>query len=445
MINPKDNHTEAVAILQPDTDERTQVPATSAPTSAAPLFATRGKQPSKNQFSQNKTVLIGTGAVIFALLLFAFTSAQRHQHVQTRKAIGAVTHPTAASQSGDNADSQKSFTPVTDAGRSTGQDVNNGHIDEKDVQHTATSHSGQVKGAPAAKIPPGATLGSLPPFDNAPGAWQAPPYQPTNNGSDTNDLPKPEKETDQPSLVFVQKATPANSSKMSDEAGVEIAPGLGLPIGTRLRARLEVAASTAVRTPVIAVVEYNYEKDGEIIVPAGAKAFGHIEQADHSGYLSVRFESLLLPDGASTAIDAVATDLSLRPLKGKVEGKNTGKNVVVRSLSGIGQVGALLAGRGGSLSQPFSESDLIRERLSTNIGETADQEVTRLSLSEHVVVSLSANTPIYVVLDRGTKLDINHAQSPVPSAPPPQNLESLRQLLQLQRELNQTTETNPRP
>ena len=288
-------------------------------------------------------------------------------------------------------------------------------------------------------------LGSLPPFDNAPGAWQAPPYQPTNNGSDTNDLPKPEKETDQPSLVFVQKATPANSSKMSDEAGVEIAPGLGLPIGTRLRARLEVAASTAVRTPVIAVVEYNYEKDGEIIVPAGAKAFGHIEQADHSGYLSVRFESLLLPDGASTAIDAVATDLSLRPLKGKVEGKNTGKNVVVRSLSGIGQVGALLAGRGGSLSQPFSESDLIRERLSTNIGETADQEVTRLSLSDHVVVSLSANTPIYVVLDRGTKLDINHAQSPVPSAPPPQNLESLRQLLQLQRELNQTTETNPRP
>jgi hypothetical protein len=152
-----------------------------------------------------------------------------------------------------------------------------------------------------------------------------------------------------------------------------------------------------------------------------------------------------MPDGASTPIEAVATDIGLRPLKGKVEGKNTGKNALVRSLSGVGQVGAMLAGRGGSLSQPFSEGDLIRERLSTNMGETADQEVTRLALTEHVVVSIFANTPIYIVLDHGTKSGLTRNPQPLGSSPVAlQNLESLRQLLQLQKEL-QTTETSPHP
>jgi hypothetical protein len=32
----------------------------------------------------------------------------------------------------------------------------------------------------------------------------------------------------------------------------------------------------------------------------------------------------------------------------------------------------------GSLSQPLSESDLMRERVSNNIGETGDKEVSRL-------------------------------------------------------------------
>ena len=97
---------------------------------------------------------------------------------------------------------------------------------------------------------------------------------------------------------------------------------------------------------MLAVIEYNYEREGEIIVPAGAKAIGHIQQADRSGYMTIPFDSLMLPDGAAVPIEGVATNLSLGPPKGKVEGKNTGKNVLVRSLSGIGEVGAMLVGRG---------------------------------------------------------------------------------------------------
>ena len=219
--------------------------------------------------------------------------------------------------------------------------------------------------------------------------------------------------------------------------------GLGLATGTRLRARLESAASTAVRTPVLAVIEYNYERDGEIIVPAGAKAVGHIRNGDRSGYVDIQFDSLLMPDGAVVPIEAAATGLDLRPLKGKVEGKNTGKNVLVRSLSGIGQAGAMLVGQ-GSLNQPLSESDLMRERVSNNVGEAGDEEVSRLAITQHIVVTISADTPIYVVLEQTPKTNQGSLQPSARSVPTSNsaNVEQLRQLLQLQQELNQPSASN---
>jgi len=215
--------------------------------------------------------------------------------------------------------------------------------------------------------------------------------------------------------------------------------GLGLSTGTRLRARLESAASTAVRAPVLAVIEYTYEREGQIIVTAGAKAVGHIQEADRSGYVRIQFESLMMPDGATVPIQAVATDLDMRPLKGKVEGKNTGKNVLVRSLSGMGEAGSLLLGR-GSFNQPLSESDIMRERVSNNIGEASDEEISRMAITSRIVVTVSADTPIYVVLEQTPKVDAasgssNSSNSQSLNA----NAEELRQLLQLKRELNQSS------
>jgi hypothetical protein len=424
---------------QPATTETSAPPSPGSPR----LFATSAKQRSRQQLSQNKPLLLGAGALVVALLLFVLTSSPKHKNgkMSARPSARAT-----AAQSVENPDSQKSLFPVTDSGRPAVKDPHAGLLNEQDVQRTATRQPSQPNAPSGAKIPQGGTLGSLAPFD-AQGQWQAPPYQPNDSAGESNiDVQKSEKDADQPSLVFVQKVTQAGGKQTSTFGNLDTGSSLGLATGTRLRARLEAAVSTAVRTPVIAVVEYNYERNGEIIVPAGAKAFGHIEQADRSGYLSIRFDSLMLPDGSSTGIEAVAADIGLRPLKGRVEGKNTGKNAVVRSLSGIGQVGALLAGRSGSLNQPFSQGDLVRERVSTNVGETADQEVTRLSISEHIVVSISANTPVYVVLDRGTRTGVvaQTAQMPTTPAASSQNLESVRQLLQLQKELNETADTSPR-
>ena len=404
-----------------------------------PELATRAKQRARQQIQQNRFVIIGAGAIVVALLIFVATSMPHRGTPQKVKSRGATASEDLALESG-TASNDKSLFPITDSGRPVTKESHEGFLNERDLQRTAT------KPEVATKVASGAgTLGSIPPFgDQQP--WQAPPYQSGSAGAETPDLGKAEREAmEKSSLIFVRNVSANSGSAQARELLNDPASelGLGLATGTRLRARLESAASTAVRMPVLAVIEYNYERDGEMIVPAGAKAVGHIRNGDRSGYVDIQFDSLLMPDGAVVPIEAAATDLDLRPLKGKVEGKNTGKNVLVRSLSGIGQAGAMLVGQ-GSLNQPLSESDLMRERVSNNVGEAGDEEVSRLAITQHIVVTISADTPIYVVLEQTPKTNQTSLQPSARSAPTSNsaNVEQLRQLLQLQQELNQTSTSN---
>jgi hypothetical protein len=411
------------------------------PDATAPLpgLATRAKQRAKQQIQQNRFVIIGAGAIVVALLIFVATSMPHRGAPEKVKNRGATATEDLALESG-TASNDKSLFPITDSGRPVTKESHEGFLNERDLQRTATKPAGTTVAGGAG------TLGSIPPFgDQQP--WQAPPYQPGSGaGAEAPDLGKAEREAmEKSSLIYVRNVSANSVSAQARELFNNQAPelGLGLATGTRLRARLESAASTAVRTPVLAVIEYNYERDGEIVVPAGAKAVGHIRNGDRSGYVDIQFDSLLMPDGAVVPIEAAATGLDLRPLKGKVEGKNTGKNVLVRSLSGIGQAGAMLVGQ-GSLNQPLSESDLMRERVSNNVGEAGDEEVSRLAITQHIVVTISADTPIYVVLEQTPKSNQVSQQPSARSVPTSNsaNVEQLRQLLQLQQELNQPSASN---
>ena len=176
-------------------------------------------------------------------------------------------------------------------------------------------------------------------------------------------------------------------------------PTLDLGIGSRLSARLASVVTTAVDQPVVAIIEYGYEHDGQIIVPAGSKAVGSVRQADRSGYLQLHFDHLETPDGSAIAIDALGTDTNLGPLRGKVTGTGTGKNFAVRALTGIGQMSAMLVGQ-GNLNGPVSEADLMRMQLAENVGRAGDQEINRQVLMEHPIVSLPAGLRIYVVFEK---------------------------------------------
>ena len=446
MIHPNghsDNNNAAV-IQEPAENEarNNDLPLPSDATVPLPGLATRAKQRARHQVQQNRFVIIGAGAIVIALLIFVATSMPHRGAPQKVKSRGATDTEDQVLESG-TASNDKSLFPITDSGRPATKESHEGFLNERDLQRTAT------KPAAGRTVVTGAgTLGAIPPFgDQQP--WQAPPYQPssgTGAGAETPDSGKAEREAmEKSSLIYVRSASASSASAQAGELFNNQAPelGLGLATGTRLRARLESAASTAVRTPVLAVIEYNYERDGEIIVPAGAKAVGHIRNGDRSGYVDIQFDSLLMPDDAVVPIEAAATGLDLRPLKGKVEGKNTGKNVLVRSLSGIGQAGSMLVGQ-GSLNQPLSESDLMRERVSNNVGEAGDEEVSRLAITQHIVVTISADTPIYVVLEQTPKTNQGSQQTSARSVPTSNsaNIEQLRQLLQLQQELNQPSTSN---
>ena len=222
-----------------------------------------------------------------------------------------------------------------------------------------------------------------------------------------------------------------------------------LPNGSRLVARLQAAVSTAVKSPVVAAIEYNYEKDGEIIIPAGTKAFGDLQQANRNGNIGIRFHTLQMPDGATEKIDATAMSLAYGPLKGSVSGSNGAKRFLVRSMTGVGTMAAYLVGGPGGfggINGQLNNSVLLRERIASNAGLAGEQEMSSLAYNENIVVTVPGNTRFFLVLQqdagdkpgskalpgglRNTTQIAADGSSPLPSA------QELRELIELKTELN---------
>ena len=249
------------------------------------------------------------------------------------------------------------------------------------------------------------------------------------------------------SLVFVRSAqnNTANSGPKLESVAEEESPTtLELPSGTRLMARLQAVVSSAVKTPVVAAIEYNYERDGEIVVPAGAQVIGNLQQTDRSGYVGIRFDTIQMPDGSTEKIDATAMSLSFGPLKGVVSGKRTGTNFLIRAFTGIGQAASYVVGSNG-LNAPLSQGALLRDQIATNVGIAGDQQLNSLAFNQNIVVSVPGNTRFYVVIEKGTTSSTEEAQSrTVPSGVgrPLPTAEELQQLMQLQRELSALYEPN---
>ncbi len=156
------------------------------------------------------------------------------------------------------------------------------------------------------------------------------------------------------SLVYVRTTGMSSAGSASGAAAVSV-PGTepafldqrewgGLPPGTRLVARLQTAVSTAVKAPVVAVIETHYERDGEIVVPAGTKAFGELQNASRSGFVGIRFHTVQMPDGATQKIDAGAMSLTFGPLKGQVTGSEPRQAVSGTHADGRGHSGGICGG-----------------------------------------------------------------------------------------------------
>jgi hypothetical protein len=251
------------------------------------------------------------------------------------------------------------------------------------------------------------TLGAIPPFQPPPfnGAVAGQPTggftfagAPYQSASSSDSARAWNDEVSKPRIVFARKSVPA-----AVDAAQTLGPAItnfGLEPGFHVAARLEASATTAVAAPVTAVIEYNYEHDGQIVLPAGSRAIGRINSADPHGNMAIAFESILLPNGSTVPISAVAVDTNLRVLKGQVTGSSRGKAMLVATLSGIGQATAMMLGN--NTSAALSGQDMVRAQFSQNMGNTADTQIAKIISNERIVVTLAGGTEFYLVFTKAS-------------------------------------------
>jgi hypothetical protein len=355
------------------------------------MAATRSFRMAKDD--KTARLVIGLAGIVAVALVMLIVFSQRSKPKLRKSDEASLGRPKVAEAAPSNSDSivpGGSMQPMPEDRRQPGQ-VNANDVENTRKVRTAANDAGSSSTPNSAKNL--AQIPSFPPAASNGDNWTPPPYgqkqnEPVAEKTATDALSKP-------SLVFTSGGGKSNPGT----TGEDIMPTLDLGIGSRLSARLASVVTTAVDQPVVAIIEYGYEHDGQIIVPAGSKAVGSVRQADRSGYLQLHFDHLETPDGSGIAIDALGTDTNLGPLRGKVTGTGTGKNFAVRALTGIGQMSAMLVGQ-GNLNGPVSEADLMRMQLAENVGRAGDQEINRQVLMEHPIVSLPAGLRIYVVFEK---------------------------------------------
>ena len=363
-------------------------------------------------------LLIAGAVVVLLVVFFGFISTKGSHRKKESSAndagkpnLGRVVTPSAPGQLVP-AD-KMAIAPAT---------AKSGALEAKDIEKTKAAIPAAPGLAPnspsnSKAVTPGTkALGDIPPFQQ-PNTdaehlknWRPEPYSGVH-GNNSQTPQESQKEQDQyakPSMVFV-----AHETNLSPKSGMDLQPepdNFGLQSGFHVAARLEMMASTALHAPVTAVIEYNYERDGKVLIPAGARAIGKITQADASGIVNIDFSSIEIGNTPPFPISAIGTSASLQAIKGDVSGKNSGRSFAVRSMAGLGEAGAMLIGQ-GNMNGAVSESDLIRQRAAENIGNSADAQVMNLAVTQHMVVSVPAGTEIYLVFTKPQRVSPAGAQT----------------------------------
>ena len=338
--------------------------------------------------------------VVFGICTLAFLSNKGNVKSNRIEAVKpSLGRPQASNLSGDLIPSDK-VKPTPEEAKQGGT------VDASDIERTRSQKLSESQSQNGLAVgPSGKPLGKIGKFeepDTAPGAsgkWSPPPYG-SNPEANQQAEKKEEEAYNKPSIVFTARRQP----RIQDEpARAAKAPdNLGLAPGYHVAARLENMATTAVHAPVTAAVEYNYERNGRTLIPAGSRIVGRISQADPSGLVNITFSSIEFPGGEVLPIDAVAADMNLHAIKGQVTGKQRGRSMLVGSLSGLGETAAMVVGA-PSANSALSEDDLIRMRIADNIGNASDEQIMRMMTMEHIVVSVPAGTEIYVVFEKASE------------------------------------------
>jgi hypothetical protein len=404
----------------------------------------------RQQLKEDRTksfLLLAGLTVVLSLAFFAMFSTPN----TGRKDTARVDHPNLGrGQSGAATDTSRSVTPLLNADTRR-QDDSGSNVSPEDIHNTAKQRT-SVQARPSFGTPAEPPAPSPAPIDYALNRIQFP--------AETSAAPVPPLDPSvakltKASLVFVSATTGtrgATSARSNIQpAVIERDPQFtALPAGTRLVARLQTPVSSAVKTPVVAAIEYNYERDGETVIPAGSKAFGDLVQANEHGYVGIQFHTIQMPDETTQKIEGHAVGLQYQPLRGQVTGRNTGKKFLVRSLTGVGAILAATVGvqSGTGVTDALSNNVLLRERVANNVAIAGEQQLNDLAYHQNIVVTVPGNTRFYLVLAKPT--GSGAGGGPAGSAPTGNpsgssgyataatpSVQELRELMELKRELTQ--------
>jgi hypothetical protein len=411
-----------------------------------------GNSPARKEMGkdQTKSLVLLAGAAVGMVLLFlgVFSSPQKQQKIEGRRVApdlgrrvtpgqasnqaGSVT-PLMDASSGNQADAGVDQLTAADIGR-TGRPVQAG----SNAQGAGPSHSlKQIDFSDPALQRQYAMHGYVP----APSPAGTEPIE-----SGAASVKVVDSDLKKPSLVFVRAEEKSQAIQVESAVEREYSLGDNLPVGTRLVARLQAPVSTAVQAPVLAVIEYNYEQDGQVILPAGSQVIGKLTNANNHGYVSLHFDQLQLTDGTSRKIDAGAMGLDYKPLKGDVSGRKRALRFLVQSLTGVGELAAYTVGGTPSSTSVFSENALLRERLASNAAMAGQNQFNELTYNQNIMVTVPGNTRFYLVLEKGTAAGGNSGPERTSSVAQATtrnstlSLQELRELLELKREMSQMYE-----
>jgi hypothetical protein len=394
-----------------------------------------GRDKSKSLF-----LLVGVCVALLLLFFLVFSHPKKKIALPGENPHGDASLGRKVTPGQEDLDPTKAATPMLSADVRSTDPALAGQLTPEDIDRTSRTGMAPrpTAGSPTASKPAqDYALSKVDFSDPSVGHGTTIPNPPSPSASDsTADLKKP-------SLVFVRSmeikpTLRPNSPEETDET-------LALAAGTRLVARLQTPVSSAVAAPVVAVIEYNYERNGQIVLAAGSKVFGRLTQVNPSGYVGMQFSQVETPDGTTEKIDASAMSLNFGPLKGDVSGKKTGTKFLVRTLTGMGTIVSYLVGPQGSASSGLiSPNTLMRERLADNVATAGQEELNGLAFNQNLVVTLPGNTRFYIVVQKpsldhmgttsGTRNTGTSTASFTGGVP---TLEELRQLMQLRSEINE--------
>src|SRR5579885_3216634 len=201
-----------------------------------------------------------------------------------------------------------------------------------------------------------------------------------------------------PATVFVAGISSAPAA-ISPDASPQPGRQSQLPAGTEIVAHTTNAISSGLESPVIAVVDRNVELNDSVVIPQGARVIGYTSGAVKDR-INVRFTSVLLPNSHEMAISGLALmrDGSAG-LVGKVQGSG---HPILSTAARVGTGAAVVATEfvgQGSLNQPFSQADYLRNQMAAEVAVQGNRLSNRLQQPMSIpIVNVGTNQPLRIFL-----------------------------------------------